>query len=223
MYKGKFCKTKRRSRKPIILLVSLMVLLNVSIFGTLAYLIDVSESIANTFTPSRVPNIVVEELDGNVKNNVRIQNDGNTDAFIRAAVVVTWVKRDGDGNLLTYGKKPVDVGDDKDYVITFPTDSGWVKGSDGYYYYTAAVPVDNSATTDVLENQTGVLFTDCHPVEGKTPEGYQLSVEIMGQSIQAKGTDEDGNKPVVLAWGTGNGGSVESATETTLTVKTKEE
>ena len=63
-------------------------------------------------------------------------------------------------------------------------------------------------------DETGILFTRCAPVAGKAPEGYQLSVEILAQSIQADGKGKDGSgndtSPVVLAWGAATGGSVES-------------
>lgn len=66
----------------------------------------------NTFNPAQISCLVTEEFENNIKTNVSIKNTGNTDAYIRAAVIVTWV--DNDGNV--YATAP-QVG--TDYNITF--------------------------------------------------------------------------------------------------------
>ena len=136
-----------------------------------------------------------ESFNGTVKNNVTIQNDGDTEAYIRAAVVVTW--QDSEGKV--YAVKP-EVG--VDYQITFPTGTGWVyRTADGFYYYTSpVVPEDNAVTTDVVEDSTGVLLTNCMPLKAAPADGYTLSVEIVAESVQAKGFDGS-DKAVVKAWG----------------------
>ncbi len=185
MYKAKYSKRpKKRMSRLFLLLASLVLLVNVSIFTTMAFLTTSTGNVENTFIAKEVPNEVVEEFDHNVKKNVKIRNTGDVDAYIRAAVVFTWVDKDGNVS----GVKPVEV---TDYTIEWKTDTGWVKGTDGYYYYTNVVPAGQT---------TGVLFTGCQPVAGKAPEGYQLSVEIMGQSIQADGKNSNGTAPVADKW-----------------------
>ena len=168
------------------LLVSLVMLLTITMGGTLAYITTSDDPVKNIFTTSQVPISVQEDpFDGTVKNNVKIQNDGNTDAYIRAAVVVTW--KDSSGNV--YGIKP-EVG--VDYQVTFPGDTGWVyREADGFYYYTASIAPNN---------QTGVLLTNCKPLKSAPADGYTLCVEIVAESVQAKGVD-NGVKAVVKAWG----------------------
>ena len=185
MYRGKH-RVHSKSKKKLILLVSLVMLLTVAVGGTLAYLTASTDPLPNIFTTSGVPISVQEDpFDGTVKNNVKIQNDGNTDAYIRAAVVVTW--QDSEGNV--YAVKP-EAG--VDYQITFPTGTGWVyRTADGFYYYTASV---------ASNNQTGVLLTNCKPLKSAPADGYTLCVEIVAESVQAKGVD-NGGKAVVKAWG----------------------
>lgn len=194
-----------KSKKAMALLTSMVLLVIGVTAGTIAFLTAQSDPVVNTFTPGRVPNEVVEEFENGVKNNVQIQNNGNVDAYIRAAVVVTWAELDDEGNATgnVYHTVPVEG---TDYTVNWSKED-WVPGADGFYYYTRRV-----APQDV----TGILFTECKPLyqEGTNaspnqPEGYVLSVEIMGQSIQADGLDSADNAPVIVSWGVPKG-SVES-------------
>lgn len=167
-----------KNKKSIAMLVSIIALLTIVVGTTIAYLYTNTPSITNTFTPTKVTT-TIEEKPGNVKEEVKVKNTGDIDAYIRATVIVTWKNADGD----VYATEPVKG---TDYTVTW-TMSGWEKGSDGYYYYTSKVTPGES---------TGVLLTDCEPIEGKAPEGYQLSVEILASAIQAEPASA-----VVDAWG----------------------
>ena len=168
---------KRINKKVILLAVSLMLILSAAIGGTVAYLIDQTGSITNTFTPANVTPEVTEDFDNKVKNNVKITNGGDIPAYIRVKVVVTW--KDKDDNV--YGVAPK-LG--TDYTWTSGSDKWFLKG--GFYYYSE--PVAAKGTTDVL-------FTECKPYDGKAPEGYNLSVDIHAQAIQAEPTTA-----VISAW-----------------------
>lgn len=150
------------------LLASLLLVVGVTVGGTLAYIVAGSGPVENEFTPSKVTTAVVESFDGTTKSDVKIRNTGDTTAYIRAAVVVTW--QDEAGNV--YGQKPVEG---EDYNINW-TKNGWAEGDDGFYYYLSSVAAGG---------ETKVLFTDCTPVEGRAPEGYSLAVEILGSGIQS--------------------------------------
>lgn len=170
---------KRINKKVILLAVSLVLILSAAIGGTVAYLIDQTGSITNTFTPANVTPEVTENFDNNVKNNVQIKNDGDIPAYIRVKVVVTW--KDAQGNI--YNTAPVPG---TDYTWTIPANNEWAQ-SGGFYYYTKPVPAQES---------TSVLLTNCQPVADKAPEGYSLSVDIHAQAIQAEPTTA-----VTSAWG----------------------
>lgn len=161
----------KKSKKTILTLVSLAVLLFALVGTTLAYLTTSTDPVVNTFTPTSVPIKIVENFDGTVKEDVKVNNIGNIDAYIRVAVVVTW--KDAKGNVsATVPKKGVD------YTWNDGDEQWKYRDADGFYYYTEKVEAGDS---------TKKLFTDCKVLEDASkPEGYNLSVEILAQSIQAE-------------------------------------
>lgn len=172
--------------KSIALLVSLVLLVCVTIGGTLAYLITSAGPLENVFQPSEVTTKVVETFEHGVKSDVKIQNTGDTTAWIRAAVVVTWQNAAGE----VYGQMPVE---DTDYTVKwtppsdqFTADEQWLEGNDGFHYWSHPVPDGEN---------TGILIGSIQPVEGKAPEGYFLCVEILCSGIQSEPTNV-----VVEAW-----------------------
>ncbi len=171
-------------KKTTILLVSAVLVLTAAVGTTLAYLIAGAGPVTNIFTPSKVTTEVDEDIktDSAVKSNVRIKNTGDTEAWIRAAVVFTW--QDAAGNV--YGQMPVE---DVDYNIKWwnensdtANDNAWFE-KDGFYYHKDPVKSEEEDTNNCY---TKVLFTECSPVSGKAPDGYSLNVEIIGSGIQSK-------------------------------------
>lgn len=176
------------------LAIVMAVMMLVPIKGTSAYVETDAGVLENNFSLLTVPNTINEEFDNIVKKNVKVTNNsGNARAYVRAAVTANWVNGDGE----VYAEKPVEG---EDFEVTW-TSEGWVLGKDGYYYYTSML--------DPAE-VTAVLLTDCNLKDNVVPpEGYNLRVDIMAQTIQAEGDEEaTDKKPVILAWGSGNGGSV---------------
>lgn len=169
-----------RNIKSLTVLIAFLLVMGACVGTTLAYLIDKTDSVVNTFNPTEVSTEVKEDpFNHEVKTNVKVANTGTIDAYIRATVVVTW-KNEENGQVL--GQLPVE---NTDYEMTWwnsksedtlPDDS-WIKGTDGFYYHKSPVGAGSS---------TSVLFTDCAPVANKIPEGYNLNVEIIAQSIQAE-------------------------------------
>ena len=174
-------------KRSLVLVVSVLALVLAVAGGTLAWLTANSGPVTNTFTPAKVTCEVDEKFENNVKSAVSIRNTSNIDAYIRAYVVVTWKNADGE----VYGKQPVKG---TDHTMTGP-ETGWVEGTDGYYYYTSPVGVDKT---------TGVLITECKPITGQAPADYDLSVEIIAEAIQSLPTTTvvDVWKPVVTGVGT---------------------
>ena len=176
MYKGKRLKRKepRGWNKSKAMLVSLLLVIGVTIGGTLAYIVADSGPVKNTFTPSEVTTYVAETVNGNTKSEVMIKNTGDTTAYIRAAVVITW--QDVNGNI--YGQAP-EAG--KNYTAWTPG-NGWEQGSDGFYYWTSPVKSDDE---DPVNCSTGVLIESIAPVGASPADGYYLTVEIIGSGIQS--------------------------------------
>lgn len=171
MYQRKHHKrSHRRSGKSAALLVSLLLIIGVTVGGTIAFLMDSDGPMHNLFNSSQVTTYVDETLDGTTKKDVKIQNTGDTDAWIRAAVVITW--QDAEGNV--YGQAPVV---DTNYTAWTPG-TDWEKGTDGFYYYTK--PVAAGAAT------ANALIGSIAPVGNTPADGYYLTVEIIGSGIQNK-------------------------------------
>lgn len=152
-------------KKSAFLLVALILILVVGAGTTLAYIVDMSGPLSNIFSPSNVACAVNDDKS--------IKNTGDVDAYIRAAVVVTW--KDNAGNV--YGQKP---------NVTITSESGWNKKADGYYYYNSSVAVGN---------KTAVLIKE-YTLTGTEPDDYSLSIEIVAEAIQANPANA-----VESAWG----------------------
>ena len=176
-----------KTKKPVAL-VALLVLLCCTVAGTLAYLVTSTNSVTNTFTPAEVKTEVtesfVEDKGELVKSNVQIKNNGNIDAYIRAAVIINWA--DANGNVSATPVK------DGDYVIKYDSSNTWKKIGD-YWYYTKPVAADSLTEKALIES--------CTPVAGKAPEGYDLQVTILADGIQADGVASNGKTPMEDAWG----------------------
>lgn len=146
------------NKRTVALLVSLMVLLTVAVGVTVAYIIDRTESVENTFTPSRV---ACEVLKG-TNHSYTVKNIGDTTAYIRASVLVNWKNNDGH----IYAKAP-------EFKVTLG--DGWFQGSDGYFYYTkaaaAGTKTDTALTVEVLTE--------------KPDDSLELVVEVIASAVQA--------------------------------------
>ena len=202
----KVYKTNNGKKKISAFVICLLLTVVIGISGTLAYLFTQTSPVTNTFNPAAAPNEIKETMANNVKSNVFVsipsitENPKAVKVYVRAAMVVTW--QDGEGNIA-----PIVPIEGTDYIVTMPENSKWHKHVDSYYYYKEIVEPG-----ECTEN----LFDSITVVEGKTPEGYALSVELLSQSIQAEGVNKDGVTPIALAWGItiSNEGYVENVINT---------
>lgn len=177
-YDGKYLQSEhkqlRRPKRLATLLVSLLLVLGVAVGGTVAFLSTRTDSKENTFTPSEVTCAVTETFNNNVKSQVAVKNTGDTTAFIRAAINVTWMSNQDAANQTVSAKVPVK---NRDYSIKLADNTNWIQGADGYYYY--QLPVDPQVST-------GVLIEECKlQNNASVPDGYHLSVEIVASAIQS--------------------------------------
>lgn len=172
-------KTRRKNAdRAVLLLVSLVLVLSVAIGGTLGYLTG-QVSVTNTMQVGDFTTEIEEDLDKDVKRDVKVKNTGDYDAYVRAVVVVTWQNTEGH----VYPEAPV-AG--RDYEINYNSNN-WTQ-SGNFWYYNGVVGAGQS---------TANLINLCQPKENvKIPEGYDLNVEILASSIQAEPADAVQN-----AWG----------------------
>ena len=157
-----------KKSKSKILITALVLMLAVAVSGTLAYIIDKTDDVKNTFTPATMTTDITETFDGETKTDVKVLVSGEIDAFVRAKIVVTW--QDAKGNVCS--KAPV-AG--TDYDISINT-GDWTLNNGFYYYNKIVTPVGSTAN----------LINSCSMREGVAPpEGYTLHVEILSQAVQA--------------------------------------
>ena len=158
---------KKLSKKAITVIASVLILISVSVGATVAYLIAKTPSIENSLQTATVSCAVQGDTSAELKSNITIKNTGNTDAYLRAKILVVWQADNGVINANT----PVEG---TDYALTIGS-TNWLLGSDGYYYYRSSVAPDSASET--LISATTLL--------SERPEGYSLSVQIYASAIQS--------------------------------------
>lgn len=175
---------KRTSKQPTGRLAAMalatVLLLALTIGGTVAWLTSKTNDITNTFTPSKVTCRVDEEFNNTTgeKSNVNVTNTGNTDAFIRVKLVTYRTNAEGQhiGGIAT--------------VPAFTPGNGWVKYGD-YYYYTKPVAPCAKPETNLI---------DCITLnEGYTDaDGGNQAIDVMAEAIQSQP-----EAAIKEAWGAG--------------------
>ena len=178
-----------RWNRSFVVLAALLVLVLGIVGTTLAWLTDATGDLTNTFKYAKVSCQVLEDVNSNEtrKTNVRIQNTGNTDAYIRATYVVTY--RDEAGNILY---ETLEDDWKVDLTKEINTDS-WVPGKDGYWY--CKTPVAPGAETPALFKEPidgNGTFLD----GGRSKEHAITYVEILATAIQSQPVKAMGE-----AWG----------------------
>lgn len=134
MAQGKYQKNRQLRKRRFSLLLSLVLLLTLTVGGTLAFVAVRSATVRNQFEEAFVTS--------RVNQNFTVTNTGDVDAYIRAAVVVNY---EVDGGISAV--KPVY---DTDYTLT--CDSSWTEDG-GFYYYQNIVPsLQATATAPVTVN-----------------------------------------------------------------------
>lgn len=166
MYQGKYNQQQHQQRRKrrrklnnraLILLASLVLIVGMAAGGTVAWLITNTGAVQNTMVPASVPITINETVKGTTKSAVTVTNTGNTDAYIRVAIVANAV--DENGNVIA-GTRPAYNVDDTNWELI-----------DGYYYYKGIVP-SNGSTPELFSGS--VNFADGE-------------VNILAESIQVHG------------------------------------
>ncbi len=173
---------KRTSKRPTGRLAAMalatVLLLALTIGGTVAWLTSKTNDITNTFTPSKVMCAVSEifDEDTGVKSNVNVTNVGDTDAFIRVKLVTYRTNAEG--------KHIGGVAE----VPEFDPGDGWVKYGD-YYYYTKPVAPNEKPESDLISRiQLESVYTDA--------DGGCQAMDVMAEAIQSEPAEAVGE-----AWG----------------------
>ena len=160
-------KVRFRVNKTFFTLLAIIMAIGAAVGTTVAFLVDQTNEVKNTFEYAKVSCEVEEDFKNGIKSNVRIKNTGTTDAFIRATYVVNWL--DQEGNIVP----SVPAG--YSYALTEKPDGKWIKTDYGFFYYLTPVAPGYSTPGSLLE---------CTVTYPENPQ-YTLSVEILATAIQS--------------------------------------
>ena len=156
----------KQNRKTMLIAALCLCMAVCAVGGVIAYLTTETDPISNEFVPAKVTCAVEESFEDGVKENVCVRNTGNVDAYLRAAVVVTFVSDDGK----VFSTAPVEG---VNYTVTWG-DADWQKGTDGYWYHQTAVSPD-TLTAPLIKTAKVV----------SAPVGYRLHIQIVASAIQS--------------------------------------
>lgn len=151
--------------------------------------------------------VEILDFEGSYKENVTITNTGNTDAFIRAAIIGQWLNAEGDPvfgytDFTAHEVVLIESWYEDQFVKTTPGTHGSFTGlagykggtnplndwyydsSDGYYYYTKVVPAGEEVPSPLFTKYTVGKAPDS-TVAGKTQQLF-FELEISTQAISAR-------------------------------------
>lgn len=157
MKKGKYAKAPSPRRKPLVLVLSIVLLLAIGVGATIAYFHLASGPVINTFQAGSAGAKVNEVVSDNTKKEITVTNDGKSPVYVRIRLVSYY--EDAEGNVLPQVSP----------ALSFTVGSKWVP-LDNYYYYNA--PLAAGATTEDL------LGTDLAMAEGQV-------IEVLADTVQA--------------------------------------
>lgn len=177
MYKRKHSAPQKwRMNKVASLAIAVVLVMVVSIGGTLAWRTEQSNPVHNTFTAGKADIDIDETVEHDVKQSVTVKNNGTAPVYVRVAVVINC--RDDAGNII-FGEAP-----------KFTLNSAnWTPLDDGYYYYNGIVAPEAS-TEELLGEPFNLVDKD----------GPQYEMDVLAEAIQAGGATTDGTPAVEDAW-----------------------
>ena len=176
-------KNKRFPRVLILFLV-----LTVLVPSVFAYMIHKSQTVENAFIPGKVDCVINEIFENNIKSEIKVENTGNTKAYIRVRLVFNWVDSAGTVVARSFGTMP---GVSWDMI-------NWIKDeADNTYYY--KYPVEVGEQTGDLLTTDWTMNAVSEDTNGLTYYYYPV-MEVLAEAIQADGKNGD-NPAVAEAWG----------------------
>ena len=143
--------------------IAIILVVVMTIGGTVAFLMDSTESIINKFTPASSGITIEEKVKENCKTEIAVQNTGATGAYIRVSLVANYY--DENGNITGGAAVP-------DFTLN---SEKWFLGNDGYYYYKQPIAAGD-VTESLLANGSKMELSD------------NMQVTVLAQSIQASPT-----------------------------------
>lgn len=149
------------ARKATALTVAIILIIVMTVGGTVAWLTSQTDTIINSFKPADSGIKVEEKIEQNFKTQIAVKNTGEAVVYVRVALVANMV----DGDTI--------VGEAA--VPEFTLSDDWFKGNDGYYYCKAPLTAGDTTANLLASNSKMELA-----------EGMQVTV--LAQSLQTEPT-----------------------------------
>ncbi|HIT09524.1 MAG TPA: hypothetical protein IAB55_10675 [Candidatus Merdivicinus faecavium] len=175
-------KLKMTKKKLLAAIVSTALLCGVGVGGTVAWLHD-SAQVTNKFDLASTGGSIDEDFDNYKKEDVKVANTGEVDAYVRVALSISFENTDGTIANVT----PVA---DENYTVVWGDTDNWKQGSDGFWYYLSPLPAKEGDQVSSTEN----LIDSISP-KGEAADDLKFRVDVSAQLIQAEPEDA-----VIEAW-----------------------
>ena len=142
LFSGNGRHAKKKSSSAVIALALIICL---AIGGTVAYITTSTEPVVNVFTPGDVTVVIKETVVDNKKTSIKVENTGNTEAYIRI-------------RLVTYMQDAVDPTAEQAPELKFKLSDDWVPIGD--YYYCKQPVTAGTLTPEFLESGSKIVLVE---------------------------------------------------------------
>lgn len=186
---------------PLIIVLAVLITVAAVATPTIAYYLRKANDVEDEYTPAGtdVPSFQLTANNKTMNNVFVTAEDEGYPVYVRAVIVVTWQNKDnGDISfeVPTLGK---------DYELTIG--KKWerqelVSGSSVFYYYYYTEAVESGGETEILIDTC--TLSNTNPPLDPYGNACVLNVQIIVQTVQAKGATDVGDIPAWKdAWGIG--------------------
>lgn len=162
---------KKAGGKAAVLIASLALLLTLTVGTVIAFIIDKTENVENTFNPTKITTDITEKFDGEIKKDVNAVNTGDASAYIRIKLISYRVSETDETKVIGGSAA----------VPEFTPGDGWFE-KDGFYYWSSPVAPSASPTVPLIGEEGIELqkYTDA--------DGGKQVIEVMAEAIQSDPT-----------------------------------
>lgn len=189
----------KKHAKPCIAVLALSL---VTVGATLALMVSASNSVTNQFAAAEIDTEIKEELDNDMTKQVSITNQGRSDAYVRARLMVSGVDRDIDVEAVTSEEAADEEQPSTVYLVMpnvsesvqgkwCPDESNpdeWLYGAGvGYYYYLDVLPGTDSEPIDANRKTPELLMKVVLSKDLQEDKDFleKFSVSIYHESVLA--------------------------------------
>ena len=135
-----------------------------------------------------------DKVEDDVKKELEIKNVGGKPAYVRALVTGYWVNAEGDiVSIWDPSDENMGVFSPEIFAASPELKDYWVKGADGFFYYTKILPAGEATITRLFDTYTA--YESGKPVGLKASD--RLEIDIVSQAVVV----DEGKAAITSAWG----------------------